>query len=72
MLRAITNARWYKRNTELHTYLEIEWIRDIIRESANKQEKRLHAHPNVQALQLLDIGDELQRLKRRKPHDLVI
>lgn len=69
-LRKITNAYRYVTNREIHDDLEIKWIEDVIRECANKHERRLLAHTNVEAIQLLDITNETRRLKRFKPHEL--
>lgn len=71
ILRAITNARQYERNSELHLDLKIHWVRDIIRDFAIAHEKRLHEHINAEAIQLLDTEYDIRRLKRKKPQDLV-
>ena len=72
ILRLITNAEWYQRNSKLHADLRINTIDEAIREAAEKHEERLHKHVNNRALQLLDNADELRRLKRFKPADLVV
>jgi hypothetical protein len=40
-------------------------------EYAQRHEKRLRRHTNVEALQLLDNGDLARRLHRTKPFELV-
>ena len=65
-LRAITNALWYVRNVTLHNNLKIEQIEDTI-----KHETRLNKHSNIEVFQILDNSNELWRLKRTKPLDLV-
>lgn len=69
-LRMITNAYRYVTNKEIHRDLEIKWVAEVIREIAFGHEKRLHNHTNVEAILLLDITDEVRRLKRVKPHEL--
>jgi hypothetical protein len=71
ILRAITNARQYVRNSELHSDLQIQWVRDVIRDFAIAHEERLHAHVNSEVIQLLDTNHDIRRLKRKKPQDLV-
>jgi hypothetical protein len=41
-----------------------------IQRFARKHEERLHHHVNVEAIQLLDNGELLRRLKRTKPFEL--
>ena len=48
-LRMITNACRYVTNKELHNDLEIPTVEEVIREYANKHEKRLLNHINVEA-----------------------
>ena len=69
-LRMITKAYRFVTNEELHKDLQIKWVEEAIRENAIKHEKRLLTHSNVEAIQLLDITNELRRLKRTKPHEL--
>lgn len=71
ILRLITGAEWYQRNDRLHADLEVKTIDEAIQEAAENHEARLHKHINSEALQLLNTGDDLQRLKRKKPNDLV-
>lgn len=70
-LRAITGACRYTLMEDLHRDLQISTINEVAKEYAKKHEKRLHAHPNIEAIQLLDIEQQLRRLKRTKPHELV-
>lgn len=69
-LRMITNAYRYVSNKEIHDDLQIEWVNEVIQQNAIKHEKRLLNHTNVEAIQLLDITNEVRRLKRTKPHEL--
>lgn len=71
-LRAITNAYRYVTNEEIHDDLNVKWIDEVIQEFAIKHERRLLQHTNTEAIQLLDLTQELRRLKRIKPHELVI
>lgn len=67
----ITNAYRYVTNEELHNDLAIKLIEDVIQEAAQKHDKKLLCHSNVEAIQLLDNTQEVRRLKRTKPHELV-
>jgi hypothetical protein len=49
-LCTITNAYHYVSNKELHRDLNIKWIEEVIQEHANKHEKRLLVHTNVEAI----------------------
>lgn len=71
VLRAIVNAPWYIRNSDLHRDLQVEFVENEISKFARSHEKRLHQHVNTEAIQLLDTTDMVRRLKRTKPHELV-
>jgi Reverse transcriptase (RNA-dependent DNA polymerase) len=71
ILRNITNAPWYVRNSDLHRDLGIGTVEEIIKTYAKSHEERLHQHVNVEAIQLLDTTSVERRLKRLKPFDLV-
>ena len=71
VLRSAVNAPWYVRNSDIHRDLKIATVSEEIAKCAKKHEQRLHSHPNVEIIQLLDNGDELRRLKRTKPLDLI-
>lgn len=71
-LRLIAKAQWFVPNSVLHRDLQIQSVDEVIGLLAAKHEDRLHVHPNVTAIQLLDTSRDIRRLKRLKPHDLVI
>lgn len=71
ILRMITDAYRYVTNEELHNDLAIKWVNEVIQDYALKHEKRLLCHTNVEAIQLLDNSQDLRRLKRTKPYELV-
>lgn len=71
VLRNIVNAPWYIRNKDLHKDLKIETVADEIKKMAQKHEMRLHDHPNIEAIQLLDNREVIKRLQRKKPFELV-
>lgn len=71
VLRSIVDAPWYVRNADLHRDLKIPTIKEEIQRYAQKHEARLHSHENVEILQLLDNRENIRRLKRIKPSDLV-
>jgi hypothetical protein len=69
--RGIVNAPWYIRNDNLHKDLDMETVDSVIRMYAQSQEQRLHRHIHVEALQLLNNGSLVRRIKRTKPFELV-
>lgn len=71
VLRQMSGAPWYIRNTDIHADLGIEPVRDYILKTAENYERRLDYHPNAEALSLLVSSETPRRLKRRKPLDLV-
>lgn len=71
VLRGIVNAPWYIRNDDLHRDLNIDFVAKVIQYYAEAHEQRLHRHVNVEAIQLLDNTDQVRRLKRTKPFELV-
>ena len=71
VLRSIVGAPWYVRNSDIHRDLGIPMVKEEIKRYAGKHEARLHLHINAEALQLLDIHNQVRRLKRTKPLDLV-
>lgn len=71
-LRKITNAPWYVSNQTLHRDLKIPLVKEEISKYAKRHINRLNFHPNELALNLLNNEDEVRRLKRRKPLDLIL
>lgn len=69
-LRMIVNAGWYHRNDEIHEYLEVGTVEEEIANRSEKYQQRLHKHQNTLALQLLDNGNTVRRLKRTQVLDL--
>jgi hypothetical protein len=55
------------KNSDLHRDMEIDTVDKEIKRFARKHEDRLHQHPSVEALQLLDNSDIVRGLKRVKP-----
>lgn len=70
-LRQIVGSYRYTPNEDIHSDLKIQTIRGVASTQAARHERRLLNHPNIEAIQLLDNSDEIQRLKRTKPSDLV-
>jgi hypothetical protein len=62
---------WYARNSDIHRDLGVRMVTAEIKKTAKKHEDRLHQHTNVEAIQLLDNGTAVRRLKRLKPSELV-
>lgn len=72
ILRMLTDARWYQRNEDLHSDLNLRTVEEVIRDFSIQHERRLHEYDNIEALQLLDNSLDVRRLKRYKPYDLVV
>ena len=70
-LQMITDAYRYVTNDELHDDLAIKRVDEVIQDYAAKHERELLRHTNVEAIQLLDNGQEIRRLKRIKPYELI-
>jgi hypothetical protein len=70
VLKCIVNAPWYVRNSDLHRDLGIETVADIAK-IAKSHEKRLQHHINIEASRLFNVNN-ITRLKRKKPFELVI
>ncbi len=62
VLRNIVNAPWYVRNEDLHRELEVKTVKEKIKKDARSHEERLHKHPNVEVLLLLDNQNLVCRL----------
>jgi hypothetical protein len=54
VLWGIVDAPWYVRNSDLHRDLNIESVSNIIKKMAQNHKRRLHNHPNTEAIQLLN------------------
>jgi hypothetical protein len=70
VIRGIVDVPQYIRNDNLHKDLDMETVDSIIRKYAQSHE-RLHRHINVEAIQLLNNGGLVRRLKQTKPFELV-
>lgn len=70
-LRSITNAPWYVPNDLIHKDLEVNMVKSEIAKFSEKYQDRLRVHPNRLAMQLLEDGNQIRRLKRYKPLDLI-
>lgn len=72
VLRSIVNAPWYIRNDNLHRDLKMEYVREVIKNYAEKHVQRLHQHVNVEMRRMPDDINAVRRLQRTKPLDLVL
>ncbi len=70
MMRAITRAPWFIRNDDLRKDLRLESVKEVIAAKAHNYIERLHRHPNVEAIALLDVSTDVRRLKRTHCTDL--
>jgi hypothetical protein len=64
VLRSISNAPWFTRNTEIHDYLEIPSVIDEVKRISIDYQERLSRHVNQLAINLLDNSNDIRRLKR--------
>lgn len=71
LLRIIVDAPWYITNKALRRDLQIPTIKEEVRRYSQKYQKRLEAHPNSLAVNLMK-GKPKRRLKRKIPQDLLI
>jgi len=70
VLRIITGAQWYVRNTVLHEDLRTATVDEVVQHYADRYLRRLLRHPNLLALDLLDNSQTICRLCRTHPLDL--
>lgn len=70
-LRCIASAPWFVANEMLHRDLQMDTVEATIKKYSEKYNLRLHSHPNVEAIRLLDDTAITRRLKRTKPFDLL-
>ena len=70
VLRTITNAPWFTPIKYIHNYTRVPYIRDEIKKFSTKHITKLHEHPNVLAIELLDNSLTSRRLKRYHAADL--
>ncbi|CAK1552922.1 unnamed protein product [Leptosia nina] len=64
ILRTISNVLWFIRNSEIHTQLEMNTVKEEIQASTTKYQKRLENHPNMLAANLITRSYQ-KRLKRK-------
>jgi hypothetical protein len=64
VLRAISIAPWFARNTEIHEYLQMPTIKEEVNRYCVKYKERLHKHTNELARDLVNVNDNMTRLKR--------
>lgn len=72
VLRIITEAPWYVRNSVIHRDLKIACVKEVIQINSLKYLKKLEKHPNNLAVNLLDNSVTISRLKRISPLDLPV
>lgn len=72
ILRQLVNAPWYIRNCDLHRDLGVNSVKSTIRKTATLHHQRLANHENPEARKLINTSSRQRRLRRTKPHDLVI
>lgn len=70
ILRRITNAPWYIRNTTLHDDLGVKTVKETISEISMKYCTKLETHPNILARDILN-QPKYRRLRRVDPLDLI-
>ena len=70
VLRGIVNAPWYIRNSDLHRDLQIDLVEDTIKKYAMRHNERLQMHINPEIDDVLNVRNNIRRLRRTKPHEL--
>lgn len=65
ILKQISNAPWFIRNSEIHKYLHMPTVKEEIETFAGKYKTRLENHPNQLAVQLA-LPSSTNRLKRQR------
>jgi hypothetical protein len=71
VLRNIVDAPWYIRNTEIHRELQMQMVTNKNGQFAKKHEERLLHRVDVAVIELFESSELVQRLKRKKPFELV-
>ena len=71
VLRCIVDAPWYIRSDDLHRDLNVDTVAKEIEKAAASHEGRLSRHVNEEASRLINSLQSRQRLKRKKPGDLI-
>lgn len=72
VLRNMINAEWYIRNSDIRRDLGMDTVKTTIKSAASRHKERLLQHPNSQVTRLMSTPhDQLRRLKRIKPTDLL-
>ena len=69
ILKALSNAPWFIKNTEVHSFLNLKTVSDEIKLHASRYRERLENHPNKLAAQLT-VPNYIKRLKRREIMEL--
>ena len=70
ILRTISGAPWYMTNHQIHNDLQIPFVKEVVTRMAAAYEQRLHRHPNIEAIRLLE-APSIRQLKRKYPSDMV-
>jgi len=71
VLRNIVDTLWYIRNAALRRDFQMEMFTIEIGKFAKKHEEMLLHYVSFEATQLLDNSELVQRLKKKKPFELV-
>ena len=60
-----------RKKCDIYRDLKVHTITDEIKRVADKYERRLHQHENIEVLQLFDNAGLVRRLQGQKPFELV-
>ena len=66
VFRNLAGAPWHIRNADLRRDPQMEMVTNETGKFTKKREERLLHHVNFEAIQLLDNGELVRRLKRKK------
>lgn len=72
VLRGMVNAPWYVRNEDLHRDLRIDSVAEVLKKFAGKHHIRLQNHVNDEMQAVLNVHNNVRRLKRTKPYELMV
>ena len=69
-LGSLINAPWYVTNEVIHRDLKIPTVKEEITKYSNRYSKRVNKHRNALITKLLNMSDQIRRLKKHYPLDL--
>lgn len=65
-LKTLSAAPWFTKNIEVHEYLQIPTVKEVVEKSYRNYRQKLKEHGNQLAAALLEPSDSIYRLKRKR------